>query len=67
VVEGVLDEGGMAVVYQARNAATGKPCALKVLQAQLSARPEFIQLFAKEAKVGMRSSKRIARAWCTAI
>ncbi|HZO12923.1 MAG TPA: protein kinase [Polyangiaceae bacterium] len=52
VIEGPLDEGGMAVVYQARNAATGKPCALKVLQAQLSARPEFIQLFAKEAKVG---------------
>jgi TPR repeat protein/serine/threonine protein kinase len=52
VIEDVLDEGGMAVVFRARNAATGRQCALKVLQAQLSARPEFIRLFAKEAKIG---------------
>ncbi|MBW2459521.1 MAG: hypothetical protein JRI68_33820, partial [Deltaproteobacteria bacterium] len=30
VVDDLLAEGGMAIVYRARNAATGKPCALKV-------------------------------------
>ncbi len=51
VVDGVLDEGGMAVVYRATNSATQKQVALKVLHAQLGHRPEFMHLFAKEAKV----------------
>ncbi|MBI4705852.1 MAG: serine/threonine protein kinase, partial [Deltaproteobacteria bacterium] len=51
-VEELLGEGGMAVVYRGRNTATGKACALKILHAQLGARPEFMRLFAKEAKVG---------------
>ena len=51
VVQSLLDEGGMAVVYRAENSSTGKPCALKILHAQLGDRPEFVRLFAKEAKV----------------
>ncbi len=51
VIDGVLDEGGMAVVYRATNSATHKQIALKVLHTQLGARPEFMHLFAKEAKV----------------
>lgn len=51
-IEGVLGEGGMAVVYRARNTATDKACALKVLHAKLGARSEFMSLFAKEAKIG---------------
>ncbi len=51
VVDSLLDEGGMAVVYRAENSSTGKLCALKILHAQLGDRPEFVRLFAKEAKV----------------
>lgn len=51
VVEEMIDEGGMAVVYRATNSATGRACALKVLHAQLGDRTEFVELFAKEAKV----------------
>lgn len=52
VVEELLGEGGMAIVYRARNASTGKPIALKVLQAQLGEQPEFVRMFSKEAKIG---------------
>ncbi len=52
VIEGVLDEGGMAVVYHARNTGTGKACAIKVLHAQLGNQPDIVKLFAKEARVG---------------
>ena len=55
-VESVLGEGGMAVVYRARNMATDKVCAVKVLHAQLGARTEFQTLFSKEAKVGTRNT-----------
>jgi TPR repeat protein len=51
VVEELIDEGGMAVVYRATNMSTGRACALKILHAQLGDRPEFMRLFAKEAKV----------------
>jgi serine/threonine protein kinase/TPR repeat protein len=51
VIDALLDEGGMAVVYRGTNASTHKPCAIKVLHAQLGDRPEFMHLFAKEAKV----------------
>jgi len=51
VIEELIDEGGMAVVYRATNSATGRACAIKVLHAQLGDRSEFVELFAKEAKV----------------
>ncbi len=50
-IEERIDEGGMAMVFRATNTATHKTCALKVLHATLGDRPEFVQLFAKEAKV----------------
>jgi TPR repeat protein/serine/threonine protein kinase len=52
VIEGMLDEGGMAVIYRARNAGTGKSVVLKVLHAQLGAQPDIVRMFAKEARVG---------------
>jgi TPR repeat protein/serine/threonine protein kinase len=51
VIDNILDEGGMAVVYRATNSATHKQVALKILHTQLGDRPEFMNLFAKEAKV----------------
>lgn len=47
-----LGEGGMAVVYRATDEHTGEPCAIKVLHAELGARPEIRELFAKEACIG---------------
>ena len=51
VIEEVLDEGGMAVVFRATNSATHKSCALKILHAHFGDREEFLHLFSKEAKV----------------
>jgi formylglycine-generating enzyme required for sulfatase activity/serine/threonine protein kinase len=51
-IEGTLGEGGMAVVHAARNEATGQPCAVKIIHARLSTRPELRSLFAKEVQVG---------------
>jgi TPR repeat protein/serine/threonine protein kinase len=51
LIEEVLDEGGMAMVYRATNSATQKPCALKILHAHFGDREEFLHLFSKEAKV----------------
>lgn len=51
VIDDILDEGGMAVVYRATNSATHKQIALKILHTNLGDRPEFMHLFAKEAKV----------------
>ncbi len=52
VVEGWLGQGAMAVVLRVKHVVTGRLCALKIIQGHLATRPEFIELFVKEAQVG---------------
>ncbi|NUQ78517.1 MAG: serine/threonine protein kinase [Polyangiaceae bacterium] len=53
-IEAVLGQGGMAIVYQARNTGTGKACALKIVHPHLVARPELVEMFVREAQVAGR-------------
>jgi serine/threonine protein kinase len=53
-VEAWIGRGSMASVARARHLGTGKACALKFVHAHLAARPEFVDLFLKEAQVGGR-------------
>jgi serine/threonine-protein kinase len=54
LVDAVLGEGGMAVVFRARHTGTHKVVALKVIHAHLAARPGLVQRFVQEARVGAR-------------
>ena len=47
-VEGTLGEGGMATVYRARDATTGRPVALKVIQEHHAQDKLFIERFKRE-------------------
>ena len=49
-----LNSGGMGAVYVATQLSTGKERALKVMQPQLVASPEFRRRFEQEARVGAR-------------
>ncbi|MBM4359950.1 MAG: serine/threonine protein kinase [Deltaproteobacteria bacterium] len=51
-LDGLRGEGGIAAVYRATDETTGLPCAVKMLHAELGARAEMRELFAKEARVG---------------
>jgi serine/threonine-protein kinase len=53
-IEGVLGEGGMAIVYRARHTRTGKMCALKLVHRHLVSRPELVELFVREAQIAGR-------------
>ena len=53
-IEGLLGEGGMAVVYRARHLGTGRPCALKLVHAQLITQPNLVEMFIREAQVGSK-------------
>jgi TPR repeat protein len=53
-IEALLGQGGMAIVYQARHTATGRPCALKLVHQHLVTRKELVELFVREAQVGAR-------------
>src|SRR2546423_5206756 len=46
-----LGEGGVGVVYRARDAADGQPVALKLLRHELSCDPGFVRRFEREARV----------------
>jgi eukaryotic-like serine/threonine-protein kinase len=50
LIERQLGEGGMAVVYRARNALVDRPVAVKIMNAQLSRDPSLKERFRREAK-----------------
>ncbi len=54
VLEGVLGEGGMATVYRARHKLVDRPCAVKVLSAQMTADPTICERFRREARHAQR-------------
>jgi hypothetical protein len=53
-IESVLGQGGMAIVYRARNTGTGKACALKIVHPHLVTKPELVEMFVREAQVAGR-------------
>ncbi len=50
VMEGVLGQGGMGVVYRSKHVVLGKPLAIKVLKADVSKDQEIMQRFRQEAQ-----------------
>lgn len=50
IVESVLGEGGMGVVYKCRRKVFDRPAALKILRADLAKNPEVLERFVTEAK-----------------
>ena len=57
LVESLLGAGGMAVVHRARHTGTGAVCAIKLVHPHLVPRPELVELFLREARVGGRIGK----------
>jgi serine/threonine protein kinase len=49
-IDGVLGDGGMGVVYRAKDTATGAPYAVKVLRAEYSEEEDLVVRFEQEAR-----------------
>ncbi len=54
LLEALLGNGGMAVVFAARHTTTNRRCAVKIVHPHLVARPKLVELFLREAQVGGR-------------
>src|SRR5580704_7793082 len=50
LVEGVIGEGGMAMVYRAHHKLIDRPCAVKVMNPALATDPTVRERFRREAK-----------------
>jgi serine/threonine protein kinase len=62
VVTGMLGEGAMGAVYEARNLATGRSVAVKVIQSGLGTDPALVARFQREARAaGAIESTHIAQ------
>ena len=57
LVEAHLGSGGMAVVHRVRHTGTGALAALKLVHPHLVPKPELVDLFLREARVGGRVGK----------
>jgi hypothetical protein len=50
-IDGMLGRGGMATVYLATHESIGRPAALKLLDARLGAREDFVRRFEREGRL----------------
>ena len=50
-VDGMLGRGGMATVYEATHESIGRPTALKLLDARLGMREDFVRRFRREGRM----------------
>src|SRR6185503_17008156 len=55
-IQGILGQGGMGVVYRARQVALDRPVALKILPVEVASDPAFSERFAREARALARLS-----------
>lgn len=55
-IEEKIGEGGMAIVYRAKDSRTGHDVAVKFLKPEFHDNPEFIESFKREAKAASRMS-----------
>ncbi|MBI4705254.1 MAG: protein kinase [Deltaproteobacteria bacterium] len=50
-IEGMIGQGGMAVVYRAEHVGTGRPCALKLMLPDIADKRGLVEQFLAEARI----------------